>query len=521
MNRTWLARGAVLTLFMLIGAAYFFWTSGSELVSLGDDEQVYVLTAQSFAGSAPNPAVADQAARDSQYPPLYPLLLAASSRGTNIQVAHWVTGGALFLAFGALYFWLRLENVSRPLVAAAVLVVAILPGTYSQALYLHSENLFVLCSVTALAGFAAARQTQRTAWLVTAAVFVACASMTRTIGVVLFPALILAAWRTKGSVAIRLLALLLGLAPQLIWSYLHRPEVGYLSSFAGRSQSLALGEWLVRFRNELAALYFGFLENFIQTNTLIWGVNGLILLCVVATLWRLAQRREDAVYAFAYVTVIMLWPFPAEAQRLIWAITPVLLGAVALLTRAQLLAAPEPLRFRQGLAYIAIGVAAICSLPTLALTMSRFLNPVAAEHPEYRGYPEWYKGNLERAQANVESHKSLLQGLRQIADFVPATECVLSIKPTLVSYFGRRRAVRPPLGQLGQGEFEAELKESGCQYLYLLEGSSPSYPQKFYPAARLASRLVPIQSAPMYKPGAAGQEVVGALVRFLPGAGHR
>lgn len=122
--------------------------------------------------------------------PLYPLLIAGLGRAFG---GYYIAAGIVIsLACGAAAFVLlhrlALQKLSRDGAMRALVYVAVFPmSLYLQAVY--SESLFLLCAVAA---FLAAERGK----FLTAAVAVGLATLTRIVGVALFPAIVIFAWRS-------------------------------------------------------------------------------------------------------------------------------------------------------------------------------------------------------------------------------------------------------------------------------------------------------------------------------------
>jgi len=136
--------------FSLLCFAYYQWTWSTILAGLGGDNAVYLLTAKYFSPYSEYSNVARYFAQVSPYPPLYSLMLALLGGGESLLVAHLITTSFLLLSFFIFYYWLSLEKLNLQLSLFVVLVFAILPGIYMQALSIYSENLYLLLTLSSL-----------------------------------------------------------------------------------------------------------------------------------------------------------------------------------------------------------------------------------------------------------------------------------------------------------------------------------------------------------------------------------
>ncbi len=159
--------------------AYLIWGWSSVLGDFGGDGAVYLLTAQYFSPYSSHTDVAAQFARSSQFPPLFPLLLALAGGAESLLTAHVVTVSCLLVAFLLYYRWVR-EETSSPWTAFAVTAwFALLPGTYLQALSVLSENLYLGLCMAAFLGASCWEESGHSRWLLLSAFAVGAACLTR------------------------------------------------------------------------------------------------------------------------------------------------------------------------------------------------------------------------------------------------------------------------------------------------------------------------------------------------------
>jgi len=79
---------------MLIAASWYLpWTWSDDLGSLGGDSAVYMLSGTALRALPAGRSIAASIARNTLYPPLYPLVLAATGGAAVSAWAHAVTTG--------------------------------------------------------------------------------------------------------------------------------------------------------------------------------------------------------------------------------------------------------------------------------------------------------------------------------------------------------------------------------------------------------------------------------------------
>ena len=219
---------ACLLLLGLISSVYFPWTCTDQLGALDSDGPAYLMMALHYANGLANHSVAAIASSFTRFPPLYPLALSWSHAADDLRLAHTVTTAFFILALGAFYLWLCEQELPRWQACFATVACAALPGSWLAGLTVQSEYLYLLLSLPALASLAWYENARRDEALYLAALAVTAAMLTRSIGLMLLPALAVGALhapRRSGA-----LALCIALLPPTLWSATHRQGSGYLGS---------------------------------------------------------------------------------------------------------------------------------------------------------------------------------------------------------------------------------------------------------------------------------------------------
>lgn len=499
----------LIALFAAIAALYLGWSWSSVLGGFGGDNAHYLFMARHYSPYAAASPVAEAFAAHSIYPPLFPLLLALTGGGESLLAAHLATTACLVGAFGVFFWWTRLAGASRGYAALALLVLALLPGLYLQTLSVHSENLYMLCSLAALA--CASRMegaAQPARWLALAVTATAAAYLTRGAGLALVAAWLAWLWLNPRQPG-RLAWSLLGLLPVVLWSQFgSAASTDYWSQLVHgyRDPHALLEQVLLQCRHLLG----GWAANFGTSRVALAAALLLLALGLSAAAWRTWLRRMDGFYVWAYLGMVVLWPFPAEAQRLILVLAPVLLWQAlwGLLRLQQAAHALKPLLAGSMAAFL------LASIPEFALTVQRFATPLPPDVPDaYRHTANWYGADLESAAASVRFIATLEADMQRLGERVPEGECIFSIKPSVVAYLSGRTSKAPPGVRSEQSAFEQALAADGCRYFYLLGFASPSYPVPLYPYDRLQDRLEILGGALLPAPDG-GQHVLGLLAQL-------
>lgn len=485
-------RWLLLLVFSLLAVTYYGWTWSHDLGEFGGDNAIYVLTAHYFSPWSEHSDVAAYFAKRSQYPPLFPSLLAIFGGGENLLIAHLITTSCLLLALVVFYYWLTTLGFSAILSGMATFLVAILPGTYMEALSIHSENLYLLLSLSGLLAVTLTEKTGRNIWYWLGALSVATATITRGAGISLIAAFCcyLILWRPRLAAVYAVVSIL----PMVLWSLLHDKQgPGYLGSFVEKYSGISVDALLSNVGVELHALWYGWVGNF-TSSPIGFPVMGAVgLVCLMGMAYRIYLRKLDALYSAAYLLLVLIWPFPAEAQRLMFVITPVLL------TQGLLVVGPlSQAKIGHRLLDIRV-IMLLCiflvSMPALVLTVNRFMQRPPADLAELRHSPGWYAREPREALDNIVFEKVIANHLRQIKDTVPVGSCIYSIKPSVVAFYANRISMIPPREYLDDAAFRSYLKETNCRYFYLLGFASPSFSRVYYPADRLQNSLKVLSAA--------------------------
>lgn len=502
-----------LLVLLLLAPIYLALGRSEAIGQLGTDGPAYLAMAEHYTrGGAVDP-VHEFVAATSRFPPVYPLLLAVGGGATDLLRAHRLTALCLAAALLALYGFLRVHRMPAAIAAAGMLVFGLLPGSWLLQMIVQSEYLFLFWSLLALSLLELGVRRQRQDLILTAAVAVALAVLTRTIGVVLFVPLLLALVRQPGSTVWR--ALLIALLPIGLWQALHHARLGYGQALGQIYRDLGWRGWMAQIPVQLHALPRAFADNLLRHDVLRPLAAAIGGVSVLATLWRLRAMKRDAWYLAAYTGVLLLWPFAEEDRRFVWAVLPVLL--VQPLLAVVEAAGRRPRRLGIGpLATLWAGALGVLVLPSLAFGRERWQAAPVAQLAEARHFPAWYNIGQQDARNAVERDLALLGALQALTQAVPAGDCVISTRPDFVTYFGHRLAVLPALDSMPEPVFRKALADSGCRYVFGVWATSVSNPEPLYPLARVQSYAdaLFVSTLPDDAPGKV--IMVGGLMKLRP-----
>ena len=484
-----LRRHGPFALAALACASLYLALTWSGLIGMQDDGAVYLLTARHFAAWLGPDPVAAAIASGSAFPPLYPAVLALTGAAQGGVAAHCVMVLFLVLALVAMYAWLLALGVGAATAACAAAVFALCPGTVWLMFNVLSEPLYLALALSACVLFV--RTGQRTnsapdAASFGAAALVAAAMLTRSAGVALVPALGVYLWRRHRARGVPALAA--ALVPQGLWMLVQPPSspISYGSIAMGSASYLALHPGFLL--DQAGALAQGLRECLFLASP--WIAVPLVVATFAAAAARALRGQADAVALFCYFVLLLAWPFPNEAGRLVWVAVPWMMGNLLWAARwaAQRWAASAPALMPRLPALTVISLA-LAVAPSPALVAARWFRADARAHPELRHVGAWYLPRLVDAQRFAPMEQELAQAFRDFGGRMEPTECSLSILPRLMTYYGGRRSVLPPPPERDAAGFEASLQWRGCRYVVMINAVSDRGPQPFYPLERLDGRL--------------------------------
>jgi hypothetical protein len=237
--------------------------------------------------------------------PLYPLLVRAASllTGGSTFAAGILVSNASFLGALIVLYALTALEFSDTHARTTVLLIAIFPTSFFF-LAPYSESTFLLLSVTAF-WFA-----RRDRWAL-AALSAALAAMTRSIGIVLAPALLVEAFQQHRESGVAFLPRAVAAAAAVVGPLLY--FLYWLVAFDD-----AVAPWHVQRTWERAATFpldtIATAIEMAYRYRNVWLLDllvvGVVLICAVVSWWRL--RASYALYASASLLVPLAYPFPSR-----------------------------------------------------------------------------------------------------------------------------------------------------------------------------------------------------------------
>ena len=295
------------------------------------DDAIYLLMADWFGGlvghSVENSNFVWPVA---QFPPVYPMVLGFLGGTTaHLAYAHAITATFSVLGAYVAYKWMRANN---SLSAVSCLTVAVwwlmLPKTTFSSVEAMSEPLYVLLTFVALVLYERPRDHDRYDWLLVFCVVLT--ALTRTIGIALVIAFLIAHWRSKRRYRI---ATFVGvLTPICLWGYLsatffygERVYVGEpLKYFSANSVTGIFHTMFVRWPGVFWEAWVG--QFMVSVNPIVRMLCTVILAgALIGFTRRLIKLKIDSIYVGLYLVILWFWPYLDHIHRFIWPLMPLLL----------------------------------------------------------------------------------------------------------------------------------------------------------------------------------------------------
>ena len=492
-----LREAAPLLFVLLIAGGIGGWiVAGERPVGLFTDSIFYLMFADFYqaivTGGAVPPDVAEMY-RGSRYPPLFPLLLALFDAGTDHPVrALCVTNATALLAAAVLWLWLRRESMPRGLATAATLAAILTPASLLWLLDPVSEPLQVLLTVAACAlavGGGASRA-------LTIAALVALMPLARMAALPFVISAVLWLWRSRAlSVRIRALGTVVMVLPGMAWAAyraLATSAETYTSAVVGPGSRLNVSDPLAWLGHEAWRV----IEGVGRLWHLPWEAAApafaavLLALAAIGCVERLKRNMIDALYLPAYLGLVLVWPYPAETERLLIVVIPFLL--VCAMDGVRALAASLAVRNAAPVGAAVPALLLAASLPALAQFAGRAAIPL---DPELAGYKREVAFLTEPSEAWARVipgvYLRLQRTIEALPQVVPVHACIYAPSPFVVRYWGRRLAWPYPRDLADPDE--ARRKMTACPYfLVAATGTLQRDEPALYPLAVIESWTRPV-----------------------------
>jgi hypothetical protein len=460
---------ALVTLAFGVVCALFVRQPG--LASFADDSVSYLVMAQVFSPWRPaSAAVIDAFAREAFYPPLWPLLLAATGAAHDFAWAQ-VLNALLLAACLPLVYALAARWLEPGWAAVgAMLTVALLPSMWIHVKGVLSEPLFCLLLLVTL--WQCGRD--QVSWRL--ALPMAALALTRTVGLALLATYVVWAM-TRGGQALQArlrasLPALVAALPYAAWVWLRPAQTADdnlrlllergMGLWGGGDPVAGLAAGVLRQAQALGEAWVGSLmlywvEGHPARTTLAATVGALALAGVAL---RAVKGKADAWLISAYLCVFLVWPFYEQMTRFLFPALPVLVlyAFYACAVLARKLGRP---------AAIVYGLFALL-LPSLTVPALAFIHQRARAGAPHAWITDWYRTPaLGEARARAQVHLDLFADMDLIQTATRPEDRVMWVVPSYIALLaGRRGVVAPPAG-LPLEQYRERLRLADPDYVFL------------------------------------------------------
>lgn len=465
------------TLLVIYSAGQFVWSNS--LGSFADDSVSYLLMAQCWSPYYQPSALIIEACQYERYPPLFPGLLAVTGLAHSIPFAH----GFIALCFAAvvvLTFILANAYYQKPALAySASLLVALMPASWINVLSILSENLYLGLSLLILYLTHRIQNTTspsaRNRLLLAFGLLLSALLLTRTIGISLsaavFASITLRRWQPTDRPLAYITVLATGLAS--IWYVMHSPggEISYHQDLRTQLQALLTGKtslWPLlapQIENGTQAWFSNFLIywyhetdlNFLLTA----GFGGLALLGLGL---RLRQHQIDAWYVVWYGLILVVWPYPGQIPRFLYAIVPVMVihAGYALLTLNQ-----RWPRYPLAMTVMAMMLVTTALATGFIYQRAQYDNDNPAHTLAFTHNPDFYRyADLATAERIGLLHASLFTDMQRLQQTTPESARIAWFTRSYLPYLAHRSMVPLPATP-SAADFRNELLRLRPDFIFL------------------------------------------------------
>ncbi|MEX2480908.1 MAG: hypothetical protein WD928_08605 [Gammaproteobacteria bacterium] len=428
---------------LVLAAWYLPFAAHVGLTGFVADDALYLLMADAFGATEPDDMMLNYVLQVAHLPPLYPLVLALAGGGSaTLQIAHFVQAVLVLIAL-LTHGWLAREVfISDRHGLLVLLILATLPATLLLSTELWSEFLYLALSGGALIAALAARRYPP--WWLLVAVLTGLAAVTRGAGAVLIAALLvtLAVRARRYVLPCSLLAVLpllavaaLGLGGSSDYVEIFSRGVGDPAGL----RSVVAGN--------LDALWHGYLTLFDPQPGRITEIVGAatLFLALFGLMWRLGAHELDAYYVAGYGLLLLVWPYPDHAPRLVYAIAPLLIilagvGSASLGALVDWLLGSRP----ASLPLLALLVLSCASSAPLA---GRYLTRLPSDLDGYHATRYWLSAASPAAgTADLRVKRAMARLMENAGSVVSPRDCIYARNPQAVMFYARRVSWPPATG---------------------------------------------------------------------------
>lgn len=452
--------------------------SGNGLASFADDSVSYIVQAQYFSPYIESDAAVREAFRiESNYPPMFPWILALSGAESNYKRAH-ILVAAFFVASCVLLYFFLIKAGEAP---ASALAIAILfsttPAAWTNMLGILSENPYLMVSLATMYFHPGQSPVLKRAQIIGLSGLLIAVVMLRSVGIALAIAVGLQGLiqqLKEGRFNLSLnLAPVATLGAFCLWLVV-RPagEEGLYAgitsgliqaingeSSAGSNLWSLLGPQIAAFIPGWRASWLLYWSDNISTRDVI--IFLFLALALMGLALRAARSALDAWYIIFYIFIISIWPTSNQMVRFLYPILPFFIWYQVYAFRWLGSLGGFDFNSRRIVASCVVSIFLI-TLPSLSFVATRFISD---EGGELRGISEFYRvPELPGAQEKARLHRDLFWDMRKLARDTPDQASIMWYSPSYIALLTGRRGVSLPAYD---SDLPRKVHQSGADYVFL------------------------------------------------------
>ncbi len=504
---------------LLFSLIIHFFISFNDNPGFWTDSFIYLLQADYFSNwNAENLPVLEQAMAYRSFPPMYPFYLSIFGAGSDNIILASVATSIILLPVCLFYIdWQVKEGLAKANALINAILFLLLPSTLLFSTELWSENLYLLFVLLTLWCFSKTKNSTDN-WLYLSAFTCGLALITRSVGISLVIALLIAVYR-RDKTKIVFTAIII-LIPWLIWSLVSNGidyEQSYFNNaFLERYKSFIDaygGVWagistIIQF--QLKTFWLGLQ---LQFNTVInIGTAVLAGLVILTTCFALYRRiiilSLDALYVVIYLGLIFIWNFSDQNVRFIYVIIPFVLFYIQVTTSTLFKQNNKNISifFNLSIPFLIV----ITIFPCLMFMTNRLLTNPGENIQSLTNDRNWLTGmDTEKMVKHLIFKKRLIESTIDIKEVVPQDKCIYSIHQEFVMLYSKRKVIIPPLQNVGQEDFINELTQ--CHYMFIVASALREH-EPLYPVDRVKNISWILRQT--FYPPEYGGEIISVLLEI-------
>ena len=469
----------ILVSIVIVSIFYIYLSTHNEIVGLVADDAIYLLMADYF--SPYFQALSKSAAfvmQTSQFPPLYPLLLALlGASSSSLIFAHFITTCFFIISAIFYYYWSSTVNNDNSIGKYLVLIYICLPASLILNIDLWSEHLYLALTLLSLFLIEKARFNEK--YFLIASIIIGLIPLTRLVGLTFIIAYFIYLHFSK--VKNKYCYFLISIFPFIIWKLIstsfYHSEIYHdtVTSFY-RYDLWTHIKYL--FNTQLVNLWYGWHECFdIRKNLFSSFVCGSVLIMALVT-WtkRLKKKAIDSLYLLFYFLIIWVWPDENHNMRFVFPIFPILL-CYSYMSLCVVLERDFSSYLKLFIKTSSMIIILVTFLPTNLYAANRLLKNIPQELAAYKNTKYWLiVDNKVEFIESVRIMDKMMLSYVLAGSHVPKDECVYTAHQESFMYYARRLAFPLPLpNDLSKSDNRENLNK--CDYVHILHTNShPKFP---------------------------------------------